>query len=260
MFPGTFYIWHLDDLAMNNYDSLLVTHPDNNTVWIDWSLLPAGTYQLTILLDNPHLCCKSSGVITIQSTGTFSAYYNQTICKGNPAFLSVFPLAGTFNWSVVPSTGVIPPSGTGSSFSPVFTISGDYITTVNETGGNYCNTTQQLKIKVINTPSAAAITGPTSGCPGSQYTYTMATPAPSGFYYNWQITGGSGTFEPGSMPTTTGNSAIIAWTALPGMISVTLQHNNPPACPSAAVFYPISLASVGNLTGPVTVCVDDSLT
>ncbi len=257
--PGTFYTWHLNDLTPTNYDYILTTFPDNNTVWINWSLLPAGTYQLTVDLDNKHLCCTSSGTVTIISKATFVAYYDQTVCKGSPATLTVFPGTGTFNWSILPAAGVFPSTGSGNSFSPVFNIPGNYTATVTETAGTYCNTTQQVKIKVINLPVPGTISGPSVICPGSQYTYTLSTPAPAGMYYNWQVATGGGTFQPGNLVTTTGNSATIAWTSLPATISVTLQYNTSPPCPSSPVTMNITQAVIGTLAGPVNVCVDDSL-
>jgi PKD repeat protein len=257
--PGTFYTWHLNNLTPTNYDYLLTTYPDNNTVWINWNQLPPGTYQLTIDLANKHLCCNSTGVVTIISKGTFTAYYDQTVCTGNPASLSVFPAAGTFNWTISPSAGVVPSTGSGNSFSPVFNVPGNYVVTVNETGNTYCNTTQQVKIKVILTPVPGTISGPSAICPGSQYTYSMSTAAPSGFYYSWQITMGGGTFQPGNLVTTTGNSTTIAWTSLPANISVTLLPISPPPCPTPAVTLSITQAAIGTLSGSATVCVDDSL-
>ncbi len=257
--PGTFYTWHLNDLTPTNYDYLLTTFPDNNTVWINWSLIPPGTYHLSINLDNKHLCCSSYGVVTIISKGTFSAYNDQTVCTGNQANLWVSPAAGTFAWSVSPATGVVPPTGSGSAFTPVFNTPGNYIVTVNETNNTYCNTTQLVKIKVILTPVPGTITGPAVVCPGSQYTYSMSTPAPSGFYYSWMISSGAGTFQPGSLLTTTGNSVGIAWTSIPASISVSLQPIAPPPCPSPAVTLSISQAVTGSLSGTVNVCVDDSL-
>lgn len=256
--PGTFYTWHLDDMTPTNYDYLLITFPDNNTVWIDWSLLPQGTYQLSVDLDNKHLCCSSKGKITIISNVTFTAYYDQTVCKGSAANLSVNPVAGTFTWNIVPAAGVVPPTGSGSSFSPVFNIPGNYVATVTETAGTYCISTQQVKIKVVNTPLPGTIVGPFTACPGSQYSYSISTPAPSGFYYDWQIVPPSaGTFQPGSMTTTSGNSVTVSWTSLPASLQVVLQRTTAPLCPSAPVIQNISQATIGTITGQQNACVDD---
>lgn len=257
--PGTFYTWHLDDLTPTNYDYLLSTYPDNNTVWINWNLLPPGTYQLTVELDNKHLCCESIGKVTIISNSTFTAYSDQTVCKGTAASLSVFPVAGTFNWVVTPSLGVSPSSGTGSTFSPVFSNAGNYIVTVTETANTYCNSnvSQQVKVNVVSVPTPGVINGPTTVCPGSQNTYTMSTVAPLGFYYDWAIVPPSaGSFQPGNMTNASGNSATILWTSLSAVVTATLQRINYPLCAANPVQLPVNQATIGTISGQTNVCVD----
>jgi PKD repeat protein len=260
--PGTFYTWSLTNISTaTNYNNLLNTYPDNNTVWINWASAPPGTYQLTINLDNKHICCNSSGSLTINPSDKWTAFYDQTICAGATANLSVFPAAGTFNWTVLPvNTGVSPLTGTGPTFNPAFTIPGTYTAEVVETANTYCNSgptnPQQIKITVLNTPTPGTITGPSTGCTGSQYTYTMSTNAPTGFHYYWSITGGAGSFQPGNLTNATGNSATILWTTLPGTISVVLQANGYPPCPSNPVTFNVTQATVGNITGTMNVCVD----
>ncbi len=260
--PGTFYTWTLTNTSTStNHNNLLNTYPDNNTVWINWALAPPGTYQLTINLDNKHICCSSSGSLTISPSDKWVAYYDQTICTGTNASLSVFPAAGTFNWTVLPpNTGVVPLSFTGPTFNPLFTNAGTYTVEVVETANTYCNSgpakPQQIKVNVLNTPSPGAITGPATACAGSQYTYSMSSNAPAGYHYYWSVTGGTGTFQPGNLINATGNSATILWTALPGTISVVLQANGSPACPSTPVTFTVTPATVGSISGPTNVCVD----
>lgn len=263
--PGTFYTWTLTNISTaTNYNNLLNTYPDNNTVWINWALAPPGTYQLTINLDNKHICCSSSGTLTINPSDKWTAYFDQTVCSTPPnniANLSVFPAAGTFNWTVLPpNTGVSPLSGTGPVFNPAFTIPGTYTVQVTETANMYCNSgatnPQQIKVTVLNTPAPGTITGPSTGCANSQYTYTMSTNAPTGFHYYWSVTGGAGTFQPGNLANATGNSATILWTTLTGQITVVLQANGSPPCPSAPVTFNVTPATVGNITGTMNVCVD----
>lgn len=265
--PGTFYTWTLTNISTNtNYNNLINTYPDNNTVWINWAVAPPGTYQLSVQLENKHICCSSSGSITITPTDKWTAYFDQTVCSiapGNVANLSVFPSAGTFNWSVLPpNAGVTPLTGTGPVFNPSFTIPGTYYVQVTETANTYCNSgasnPQQIKINVISTPAPGVINGPATVCTGTSYTYTMSTPAPAGYHYYWSITGGAATFEPGSLANATGNSATIQWTTLPGTISVVLQANGYPPCPSAPVTFNVSQATVGSVSGTMNVCVDDN--
>ncbi len=260
--PGTFYTWTLTNISTaTNYNNLLNAYPDNYTVWINWSLAPPGTYQLTINLDNKHICCSSSGSLTINPSDKWTAFYDQTICQGASANLSVFPAAGTFNWTVLPPNGgVTPLSGTGSTFNPTFANAGSYLVEVTETANTYCNSglanPQQIKITVLNTPAPGIINGPITACIGSNINYSMSTNAPTGFHYEWSITGGAGTFQPGSLTTTNGDAAIIQWTTLPGTISVVLAANGFPPCPSPAVTLNVVQATVGNITGTMNVCVD----
>lgn len=262
LLPGTFYTWQLNNITANtNHNAALSTFPDNNTVWINWMGLPPGTYELSVTLENKHICCNSTGKITITPKPRFTAYFNQTVCKGTAANLSVFPTAGNFNWIVVPATGVIPPSGTGSTFNPVFTITGTYTVKVYETTGAYCNSldTQYIKVKVVNTPAPGTITGPATVCPNGQYNYSMSSSAPSGYFYSWTITSGAGTFQPGNLTTATGDAATILWTTIPGTISVVLQASTPPPCPSPAVTLNVTQAVIGTISGSQNVCVDDAV-
>ncbi|REK48926.1 MAG: PKD domain-containing protein [Bacteroidetes bacterium] len=260
--PGTFYNWTLTNISTaTNYNSLLNTFPDNNTVWINWGVAPPGTYQLDINLTNNHLCCNSNGVLIINPTFPWEAYFDQTICTGAPgASLSVFPTLGTFNWTVLPpNAGVSPLSGTGPTFNPVFSNTGNYTIEVTETGNNYCNSgianPQQIQVTVVGTPAPGTIIGPATICLGTDYSYAMSTNAPTGYHYEWSISAGAGSFMPGNLTTTTGNSSTIQWTSLPGTISVVLQRNGTPACPRPVTLN-VAQATVGSISGPLSVCVD----
>ncbi len=262
--PGTFYTWTLTNITTaTNCNNLLNAYPDNYTVWINWAAATPGTYQLTINLDNKHICCSSSGSLTIIPSDKWTAYSDQTVCTGPPgANLFAFPVAGTYNWTVLPpNTGVTPlTGGPGNTFNPIFTNGGSYIVQVTETANTYCNSgltnPQQIKITVVSTPAPGVINGPITACIGSNYNYTMSTNAPTGFHYEWSITGGAGSFQPGNLVTTTGNSATIQWTTLAGTISVVLAANGTPPCPSPAVTLTVTQATVGSITGTMSVCVD----
>jgi len=260
--PGTFYSWTLTNVSTaTSYNNLLNTYPDNNTVWINWAAAPPGTYQLTVNLDNKHICCSSSGSLTITPSDKWMAFVDQTVCAGTTANLSVFPTAGTFNWTVIPpNTGVSPLTGTGPAFNPLFNLPGTYTVEVVETANSYCNSgtanPQLIKITVVNTPAPGTINGPDSVCIGSNYTYSMTVNAPSGYHYAWSITSGAGSFQPGNLTNTTGNSTTIQWTTVPGTISVVLQRNSYPFCPSSPVTLNVYQATVGSITGTMNVCVD----
>jgi|GEM_PF-1514172 len=262
--PGTFYTWHLDNISTpGNYDYALSTYPDNNTVWVNWNGLPVGTYELSIDLLNKHICCGSSGKLKITIRDKFQANFSQTVCKGSGASLSAYPAAGSYNWQVVPATSIVPPSGfgTGNSFMPVFNAVGTYQVKAWETANTYCNSldTIYLKITVVDSAASGYVVGPNKACPGSQYTYSASTPAPSGYYYAWTITPG-GCFQPGCLPNTTGNSVNVLWNTLPGTVSMQLRRSSHPACASATRSLTVTAGAIGNVSGTQKVCVDDSYT
>jgi PKD repeat protein len=267
--PGTFYQWTLIEFPSGiNKTSSIYTFPDNNTAWINWSTVtggvytPGNTYQLGVTLLNRHNCCGPiTNSITIIPKETFAAYLDQTVCLGGTASLSTFPTYGTFSWSVLPAVGVSPSTGSSSTFSPTFSNSGDYIATVNETANSYCNSpgAKTVKITVLPaTPSPGTIVGPATVCLTDILAYSMSTNAPSGYHYNWSITAGAGTFEPGAMATTTGDGVNIQWTSVPGTISVFLERNSAPFCPSNPVTLNVTQATTGSVTGTANVCVDSN--
>lgn len=262
--PGTFYTWTLTNTTTStNFTNLISTFPDNNVAWINWANATAGTYVLQVFLENKHICCSSTGILTINPLGKWTAFADQTICAGSAASLSVAPsIPGSFSWTALPPNGGVSPlTGSGPSFGPIFSNPGSYLVQVTETANAYCNSgpsnPQQIKVTVVNSPPAGIIMGPITVCPGSQYTYTMNPVAPNGYHYSWQITGGTGSFLPGNPPNPTGDSVNIQWVTLPGQITVVLQRNSFPKCPSSPVVLNVNQATVGTISGLTNVCVDD---
>jgi hypothetical protein len=262
LLPGTFYNWTLyNTTTATFYNSALNTYPDNNTVWIDWNTVPAGTYQLNIQLDNKHICCTSNGSLTITPTGKWKAFIDQTICKGTSASLSA-TTGGNYNWTVLPPNGgVAPLLATGTTtFNPSFANAGDYLVEVYENGTAFCNSgignPQQIKVKVIAVPTPGIINGPATVCVGSNNNYSMSTPAPTGFHYEWTITGGAGVFVPVNTPPLFGDNVTIQWSSLPATISVVLRLNAAPFCSSPTIIKNITQATIGTISGNQNVCVD----
>jgi PKD domain len=262
LLPGTFYTWTLYNTSNNTYyNSAINTYPDNNTVWIDWNALPPGPYQLNVLLENKHICCTSNGSLTITPTGKWKAFIDQTICKGTNATLNA-TAGGNYNWTVLlPNTGVVPLSATATTtFNPNFANAGDYLVEVYENGTAFCNSgignPQQIKVKVIGVPTPGIIVGPATVCVGSNTNYSMSTPAPTGYHYEWTITGGAGVFVPVNTPPLFGDNVTIQWTTLPATISVVLRYNSAPFCSSPTVVKNITQATIGSISGNQNVCVD----
>lgn len=256
--PGTYYTWTLTDITTaTNATSLLSTYPDNNSVVINWgAATPGDTYQLTVNLDNKHLCCTSTGSLAITPRQHFSITGPGTVCAGPPGSATFFASpGGTFNWSANPATGVSPPTATGTGFyTATFSNAGNYTVVATNTSGTFCNTVDSTRVKVLAVPTPGTIQGPVTACTGSQYAYNMSTSAPSGYYYEWTIT--NGTFEPGALTTTTGDNVTVQWSSLSGTISVTLKQNTAPFCSVTAGSITVTQAAVGSVSGPTSVCVD----
>ncbi len=255
--PGTFYTWTLTELPSTNANNLLSTYPDNNTVWINWAnAIPGATYQLSITLLNKHLCCTSTGSINITPKQKFIITGPSGICAGQNVTFSTNP-GGTFNWTVAPTTGVVPPSSPGTAFyNAAFNTAGTFVITATDVSSSFCNTTASTSVQVIPMPVAGTIIGPLIVCLNGQYTYSMSTNAPLGWYYEWTIT--SGSFQPGNItPTIAGNSVTVLWTGY-GTLSVVLKQSASPFCQVTGPSITVTAATVGSVSGTLNVCVDGS--
>lgn len=268
--PGTFYTWTLTNIttpAVYTTSPEIFTYPDNITVWVNWgqiAILPGDVFQLSVNLNNEHICCNSTGFITITPKGTFGAFSDATICLNGTANLIANPSVGTFNWATLPAAGVSPATLSNSpSYSPTFSIAGTYTATVTETAGTYCNsvTPQSVKVTVLPaTPAPGTIVGPTTVCPGSTLAYSMSTSAPAGYHYSWSIIPADGSFQPGGGANVTGDNVNINWVNVPGgTVSVYLERNTFPSCPSPTVTLTVTSATVGMISGPTNVCVDTTI-
>lgn len=256
--PGTFYTWQLTNTTTGtNFNSLLTTSPDNNTVWINWNAPPAtpGTYVLSFTLDNKHLCCKSTGQVTINPKPTFTLNPSpSTICTGTSITFSTTP-SGSFNWTTVAITGVAPAgAGPAATYNPTFNTAGTYIVTATPVSG-FCAPVSTT-ITVIAAPAPGTMSPAIPVCPGSQANYSMSPAPPSGYHYEWLVTGG--TFAPSGGTTISGDNVTVSWTSLPATIQARLVRNSQPACASAWVTQNVPKATVGTIGGIQNVCVDQT--
>jgi hypothetical protein len=255
LFPGTFYHWHLTNSSNQNLDNLLNTYPDNNAVWINWGNL-TGTFTLTVDLINKHLCCEKTGAITFNVKSPFKAFSNQTICPGNYPNLYVYPNTGSFTWDIKNTDGTIVCSNCTTNPFPNLS-TGNYIATATNTSGNFCNSTSQVFITVLDSPVPGVINGTAFVCPNGSYNYSMSTNAPEGYYYYWSIASGSGTFQPGNQTHASGNNVNIKWTTLQATISVTLKRSSLPMCESGPITLLVKKGDIGTINGNTSVCADN---
>lgn len=256
--PGTEYTWTLmNTTTATNANALLSTYPDNNTVWINWPAT-TDTYQLTISLNNKHLCCTSTNTITITPKGKFTVSGPSTICQNQSGTFSTVP-SGSFSWQIVPGGGVSPATGTGPSHTASFANIGSYIITATDLGSAFCNLQASASISVVPVPVPCSIQGPLVACVGGNYAYSMSCGAPPNYYYEWTITGG--TFQPGALTTTTGDNVTVQWASLPGgTITVSLKQSTSPFCNIPAGSITVGKAVPGTIGGPQSICVDGTST
>ena len=114
-----------------------------------------------------------------------------------------------------------------------------------------CNPVDSIVATVILVPPALAIIGPASACATTPYQYTATASGP-GYTMLWSVTGG-GTI----IGSPTANPVTVQWSG-PGTISVQQVQIAAPQCPSAAISMGVTLFSVAAITGPDTVCMDQS--
>ena len=254
--PGTYYSWTLT----GSPNILLSTSPDNNTVWINWeNATPGGTYQLSISLLNKHLCCRrSSGSITIIPKQKYTVYGFSFICAGQSASFNTVSVPSSttnFDWTVSPTTGVSPASASALTgpFYATFTTAGTFLITANNSSNEFCNSTATTSVEVVPVPVPGTIEGPLTVCVGGQFAYYMSTNAPSGYYYQWLISGGA--FQPANTGVMTGDTVYVEWTN-PGTLTVVLKQSASPLCTSPSTSITVTEATVGSISGPLSVCVD----
>jgi PKD repeat protein len=261
--PGTFYNWSLENVTQGiTYANSpeIYTYPENNTVWVNWAAVGSypDVYKLKISLLNEHICCDAKGEIDITPKETFFAtVVDPIICPNTTGTFNSFPSYGSFNWSVSPTAGVLPSTGTGPSFGSIFNSPGTYNITLSEPT-SYCNTVNNVAINVLPvTPPTGSIVGSPTVCIGTTLSYNMSTPAPPGYQYKWSITGINNAFMPGNIVADVfGNNVNIIWNTIPGTVSVVLERTSTPLCTSASTSITVSAATVGVITGPVNTCVD----
>lgn len=156
-----------------------------------------GTYTVYFETYNTFPACKVIGskVITISNTCTGTSPSPITITPSTSNIttgtaVTFTPSGGTpntsgLNWTIVPNTGVVPSSGTGTA-NVVFTQTGVY--TITYTAYNIdlaCNETTSYTFVVSpsectrNEMTDCNITGTTAGVVGSSYTFTMTGGIPN---------------------------------------------------------------------------------
>ncbi|HLF15019.1 MAG TPA: PKD domain-containing protein, partial [Bacteroidota bacterium] len=239
--PGTYYNWSLSG------GGTIISGLNTQALTIQWGLTP-GNYVLSCYWNDTTLGCSGSDSIIVKVRPEFFISGSPgPFCLGDS---SMYFSSGPANWTV---TGGNLFSGNGTSAITVYwTNAGTHTVTANSlTPGAFCNPVDSMTATVVLVPTALSIIGPASACAGTPYQYTATASGP-GYTFLWSVTGG-GTI----IGSPTANPVTVQWTS-PGTISVQQVQTSPPQCPSAPISMNVTLFSVAAVTGPDTVCMDQT--
>jgi PKD repeat protein len=233
--PGCIYNWSVTG------GGIIISANGNNSINIYWPSGSGGT--VTVNYNNPALNCQGIGTLVVQVLPSFTIVGTQNICKpGGVLTYSTSPAAGTFLWEVKDASNTTVFSTTGSTANINWNTlpAGNYQVIATDLSSTYCNSPQNLSIKLVAQPPAlTSITGTNPICPNTPYVYT-ATPSSSSNYLTWTVVGGTPTAG-------TGNSVSVTWNAVgPYSISVQQVSAAPPGCASAA--YTMSVTPIPVVT------------
>lgn len=244
--PGTFYTWTVSGGGGT------ITGPNLNTPTINvlWSG-PPGNATVTCNYNNPYSGCSGSSTKQIKVRNRFIATGPSPICTavvGNYAVSG----GGLANWTITPATGYT----VGGSMTNVtgiavtWTVAGNYtITATAANAGLYCNPNAVINVVVNATPVLSNITGPTSVCPGSYYTYSVSSNMVGPFLWT-PSSGGAVISQMGA----NNDSAIVQWTGA-GPHSITVSQTVK-GCTATKLLSPITNIPAVTITGTAAVCRD----
>ncbi|HLB00063.1 MAG TPA: PKD domain-containing protein, partial [Bacteroidota bacterium] len=239
--PGTYYNWTLSG------GGTIIAGLNTQALTIQWGFIP-GNYVLYCYWNDTTLGCSGNDSIIIKVRDEFfMTGPTGPFCLGDS---SVYVANSAANWTV---TGGNAFTGNGTNVITVYwsTPGTHTVTASSLTPGQFCNPVDSTTAVVISVPTATSITGPAAACAGTPYQYT-ASPSGAGYTFLWSVTGG-GTI----IGSPTANPVTVQWSG-PGTISVQQIQISPPSCPSAPISMGVTLFSVGAITGPDTVCMDQT--
>lgn len=239
--PGVYYNWNLSG------GGVIAAGLNTQAVTIQWGFAP-GNYVLSCYWNDTTLGCSGYDSIIVKVRPEFGIFGpTGPFCLGTS---TVFNATGPSTWTVGGGNGF---TGQGSpSITVTWSSAGTFaVTATSLTPNQYCNPADSVIVTVVSVPPATAIVGPASACALTPYQYT-ATPSGPGYTFLWSVTGG-GTI----IGSPTANPVTVQWSG-PGTISVQQVQISPPSCPSAPITIPVTLFSVSVITGPDTVCMDQT--
>ncbi len=241
--PTTDFIWSVVD---NGTGATIINTDQRNEVIVQTGT--AGDILLRCTYNNTMLKCGGYAEfkIKVRAMGVVSGPL--AICQNSNA---TYTMSGGYiaSWTLKrPNNTIV--TGSGNTFTSLFTIPGKYTLTV--TGNDFCQPEQPFVIRVDKIPApplAASITGPAKICVSTPIEYSLINTVP-GTVLVWSVTNGtiSGS-NYGNEVTVEFNPGFASYT-----ISVRRENTADPHCQSAAATKTVVPHTVTPLTitGPVT--------
>ncbi|MBS1773412.1 MAG: T9SS type A sorting domain-containing protein [Bacteroidetes bacterium] len=238
LWPGTEYNW-----GVINYPWTVVSDRKSNQITLKFDT--AGTYTVHVTWQNHLSVCGGDKTFTVTVYDEDTIVGPNNSCKSSTGYIAYTLKSGnSANWELTDPTGSVT-TGSGTVFSAGFTMAGIY--TLNAV--DYCAAPMVITVSEV-TATVDSVSGEDTVCLGQPYVYNAYSAIP-GYTYSWTATGGS------VVTSTSGSSATVVWTSLPGTLKVRRQLTSYPYCEGAD--YTINIiqdAVAPNITGPDTVCSD----
>jgi PKD repeat protein len=242
--PGTYYNWTLSG------GGTIIGGPYSQAVSVSWGTTP-GIYTLNVTWNNILLKCGGSATLQVNIRDHFFIVGPPgPFCVGDS---SNFGAVANANWTVTGGTISGSPLNT-TSIVVHWTTSGTQTVIASPVNTSlYCNLADSLHLVVDSVPKAASISGPQVICVGGTYQYT-ATPSGPGYSFLWSTTGGGSI-----VGSNTANPVSVIWSG-PGTIAVQQVRTSAPFCMSDTIGLNVSVFSLTAITGPDSVCMDQTVT
>ncbi len=163
-----------NNFCVGNTGTILASGADNYT-WVNGTTTLSTTNQLVLTPTNSAFytvtgtntltgCSNSYGFNSQVSSSTLSAYPTAEICFGNSIVLTASGSSSTYTWNL----GTLTTTNMAVSLSPTVT------TTYTLSSNNFCGNISTPITLTVNPLPNLVITGPSSVCPNSTYTWVAS--------------------------------------------------------------------------------------
>ena len=218
-YGGVQYNWSISPASSGT-----VLWQQYNQVGVHWNNTD-GT--ISVSMSSNLVECSAVNSMPVEVNQTYTIVGSDIVCRG--AEVTYSASAGLHDWTVSGNASIVS-GGSNSNLVTIqvglgaagFTVSASPVDVT-----QYCNYPQTLSVNIGDQPAAPLIVSSGYVCPGSAYTYSIASPA-SDVSYFWTVTGGT-------PATGSGSSLSITWSIGSPTYSlfVTAQSNTAPFCTSS---------------------------